>query len=70
MEAARSILWGHRDKQGWPLTSDTQIKQQRVVIHSLRQRPQRPRCFFLSRARLRPNCLGADLASCSSWAGK
>ncbi len=31
---------------------------------------QRPRCFFLSRARLRPNCLGADLASCSSCEGK
>lgn len=36
MEAARSILWGHRDKQGWPLTSDTQIKQQRAVIHAPR----------------------------------
>ncbi len=34
--SARSILWGHRDKQGWPLTSDTQIKQQRAVIHAPR----------------------------------
>ncbi|AEL06626.1 hypothetical protein XCR_1729 [Xanthomonas campestris pv. raphani 756C] len=32
----RSILWGHRDKQGWPLTSDNPIKQQPAVIHSPR----------------------------------